>query len=124
MKSTTSHRESLGSYGREYQLAQAEKYRNRAQNHWRHRIELGHRLVDEHVLARLPKQDPSKVTVVDIGCSIGTFAIEFARRGFRAIGVDFDAMAIDVARELAAEERVSPEFLVADVAEMGETIGR
>lgn len=123
MKDATSHRQSLGAYGREYQLAQADKYRNREHNHWRDRIALGHRLVSEHALPRMPGRDKSTITLVDVGCSIGTFAIEFAREGYRAVGVDFDAEAIGVARGLAAEEGARPEFLIADVAEMGERIG-
>ena len=79
MKDTQGHRQSLGAYGRDYQLAQADKYRNRAHNHWRPRITLGCRLVEEHALPRMPGREKGGITLVDVGCSIGTFAIEFAR---------------------------------------------
>lgn len=103
-----------GPYGREYQLAQVEKYRRRAQNHWSDRIALGHRLVDEAV-ARIGKSVADTVAV-DVGCSIGTFAIEMARRGFRSYGIDFDPAALELAEELAAEEGVRATFVRADVA--------
>lgn len=104
-------------YGIAYQRQQVEKYRARATNHWRERIALAHRLVDDHVLPRRVGEDTSSLVVADVGCSIGTFAIEFAKRGFRSFGVDFDAAAIEVARALAKEEGVAPEFFCGDVAD-------
>ncbi len=104
-------------YGREYQLRQAAKYRDRANNHWKTRVELAELLVAEHVTPRLVGRDVGDVRVVDVGCSIGTFAIEFARRGYRAVGIDLDAEALEIARELAAEEGVGAEFVCADLAE-------
>lgn len=111
-------RASVELYGEAYQRHQANKYRQRATNHWRHRIALAHRLADQHALPRLAGRAPGDITVVDIGCSIGTFAIEFAKRGFRSIGADYDAAAIAVARELAAEEGAAPEFVVGDACEL------
>lgn len=107
-------------YGIAFQRQQVEKYRGRATNHWRERIALAHRLVDGHVLPRRPGEPPSSLVVADVGCSMGTFAIEFAKRGFRAYGVDFDAAALEVARSLAQEEGVSPEFFEGDVADWGD----
>jgi SAM-dependent methyltransferase len=49
--------------------------------------------------------------VADIGCSIGTFAIEFAKAGYQSYGLDFDPAAIERARLLAGEEGVQPTFL-------------
>lgn len=121
---STIDRGTLSEYGIEYQLRQAAKYRDREHNHWRQRIDLAHRLVDEHALPRLAGRAPGEITVVDVGCSMGTFAIEFAKRGFRAVGIDFDETAIEVARGLAAEEGVAPEFLVGDVADMAGAVGR
>ena len=63
-------------YGYQYQLTQAEKYRNRENNHWKYRIELANRLVDEALKEMPPTSRPR--TLLDVGCSIGTFAIEFA----------------------------------------------
>ncbi len=111
-------------YGRAYQLHQASKYRDRAANHWRLRVDLAHRLAREHAYPRLGLgQDgrtggagAGRVRVVDVGCSIGTFAIEFARLGFDSVGVDMDPEALDIARDLAAEEGVTARFDCADLA--------
>jgi SAM-dependent methyltransferase len=75
------------------------------------------------VLPRLNRA-AADVTVVDVGCSIGTMSIECAARGFRTYGVDFDRAALEIARELAAEEGVSPEFHLGDVAEWSASFGR
>ena len=104
-------------YGESYQRGQVEKHRQRRTNHWQPRIALAHRLVDQWVLPRLGGRPPGDITVLDVGCSIGTMAIEFAHRGFRAMGVDFDASALAIGRELAAEEGVPVEFFEGDVAE-------
>jgi 2-polyprenyl-3-methyl-5-hydroxy-6-metoxy-1,4-benzoquinol methylase len=108
-----------GPYGRDYQLGRLAKYRDRANNDWSARIELVSRLTDEHILPRLRDREPSDIVVVDVGCSIGTFAVEFARRGFRTYGVDFDRTALDVAEELAREEGVRVDFVCDDVADWG-----
>jgi SAM-dependent methyltransferase len=102
-------------YGKDYQLIQAEKYRNRDNNHWKNRIELAQRLIDRHVLSRIENKI-EQITAVDIGCSIGTFAIEFAKSGYQSYGIDFDNSALDIARQLAKEENVSPEFICGDVS--------
>ncbi len=114
-----SHKESSAEYGLEYQRGQAAKYRGRATNHWKTRVELAMRLAEEWSIPRLggrAARDPGSVRVLDVGCSIGTFAIEFARRGFTATGIDLDADALVIARELAAEEGVRAEFLQEDVS--------
>jgi len=101
----------------EYQGKQAEKYRNRENNHWKIRIETANRLFDEYALPELLNRDKKDVVIVDAACSIGTFAIEFARRGYQTYGVDFDEEALKIARQLAAEEGVQPEFVHADISE-------
>ena len=103
-------------YGLEYQLHQAAKYRNRDRNHIRIKIELAHRLVNTHVLGYFEGRKQSSISVVDVGCSIGTFAIEFAKAGYNSYGIDFDENAIKVARQLSREENVNPEFVVGDVS--------
>jgi len=110
-------------YGEQYQREQVEKHRARATNHWKARIALAHELIDTHVLPRLGPREPRSVQVLDVGCSIGTMAIEMALRGFKAYAVDFDASALRIARELAAEEGASVEFFRADVAEWRPPIG-
>ncbi|MBI5397721.1 MAG: methyltransferase domain-containing protein [Verrucomicrobia bacterium] len=104
-------------YGLAYQAKQLEKYKNREQTHWKLRIELARRLVEQHVLPRFAGKPPAAITVVDVGCSIGTFAVEFAKWGYRAYGIDFDPAAITGARELARQENVKAEFVCGDIAE-------
>lgn len=61
-------------------------------------------------------RDPASIHVLDIGTSIGTFAIELAKRGYACTGIDLDADALTIARELAEEEGVSPTFVQEDVS--------
>jgi 2-polyprenyl-3-methyl-5-hydroxy-6-metoxy-1,4-benzoquinol methylase len=110
-------------YGEEYQREQVEKHRARATNHWKPRIALAHELIDRYVLPRLGPRDPRSIKVLDVGCSIGTMAIEMALRGFTAYGVDFDAAALRIARDLAAEEGAAVEFFQADVAQWRPPLG-
>ncbi|MFH0911236.1 MAG: class I SAM-dependent methyltransferase, partial [Planctomycetota bacterium] len=118
----TTAKEAASAYGEAYQRGQAEKYRNRRNNHWRFRIELAHRLFERYAAPRFRGRPREDIVVVDAGCSIGTFAIEFARMGYRSFGVDFDPSALKVARELAGEEKVSPEFVCGDVAEWDDSL--
>jgi SAM-dependent methyltransferase len=111
-------------YGEAYQREQVDKHRHRHQNHWKPRLALAHQLIDSHVLPRIPGRPPGEITVLDVGCSIGTIAIEMAQRGFRVCGVDFDASALRIARDLAAEERVAVEFFQGDVAAWTPEVGR
>jgi 2-polyprenyl-3-methyl-5-hydroxy-6-metoxy-1,4-benzoquinol methylase len=111
-------------YGEAYQLEQVAKHRARASNHWRDRIALAHSLVDKWALPRLAGKRPEETTVLDVGCSVGTMAIEFALRGFRAAGVDFDEAALRIGRGLCEEEGVSVEFFNGDVADWRQLAGR
>lgn len=104
-------------YGRECQLEQANKYRNRHNNHWKFRIDLAHSLVNKYSLPGLRKKQIGDILIVDVGCSIGTFAIEFAKLGYRSYGVDFDAEALEIAEQLCDEENVSAEFVQADISD-------
>ena len=104
-------------YGRDCQMRLLEKYKNRNDNHWKIRIELANRLVEQYVFPQLEAKPKSDTVVVDIGCSIGTFAIEFAKRGYKSYGIDFDPAAIEIATHLAADEGVSPEFVCGDVSD-------
>ena len=103
-------------YGRDYQLQQADKFRNRKTNAWAKRIQLAFDLVGQHSLPRLQGKAREEIVVVDIGCSIGTFATEFAMRGYRSYGIDFDSSALEIARGLAREMNASPQFVCGDVA--------
>jgi len=103
-------------YGKEFQLIQLAKYKNSENNHWKIRFKIARDLVDQHVLPRLHGKPHSEIVSVDIGCSIGTFAIEFAKAGFRSYGIDFDPEALKIARTLAQEENVQAEFVCGDVS--------
>jgi len=107
-------------YGIDHQLNQADKYRNRNTNHWKIRIELAHNLVVKYVLPLHQTKSKKDIVVVDVGCSIGTFAIEFARLGYDSDGIDFDSSAIEVAKVLSTEENVTPKFVCGDVSEWTE----
>jgi SAM-dependent methyltransferase len=106
----------LYEYGREYQLKQAEKYRNRKNNHWKIRIELAQNLITQYALPGIRGKPKKDIVVVDVGCSIGTFAIEYAKLGYQSYGIDFDPIALEIARQLSEEENVSPQFVCDDIS--------
>jgi SAM-dependent methyltransferase len=58
-------------------------------------------------------------TVLELGCGTGTNALEFARRGYTVIAVDFVPQAVEMAREKARADITplsgSVDFRVADV---------
>jgi len=107
-------------YGMDYQLTQADKYRNRNSNHWRFRIKLAHNFLKKYVPLQIEKISKKDIVIVDVGCSIGTFAIEFAKLGYDSYGIDFDSTAIEVAEVLATEEGVAPKFVCGDISEWTE----
>ncbi|HYN86535.1 MAG TPA: class I SAM-dependent methyltransferase [Pyrinomonadaceae bacterium] len=80
------------------------------------RVRLAHDLVNRYALPRLGKP-PQQITLVDVGCSVGLFAIEFSKEGFNSFGVDFDPAALEIARKLCEEERASATFYQMDVAD-------
>ena len=57
---------------------------------------------------------PPNARILDVGCGAGRHALEFARRGFRPLGVDLSGGLIGVARDLAASEGLAAEFVVGD----------
>jgi 2-polyprenyl-3-methyl-5-hydroxy-6-metoxy-1,4-benzoquinol methylase len=103
-------------YGSDYQNKQVSKYKNRANNHWQERINIFYKLLDEFALPLFENRKKSEITVVDIGCSIGTFALEAGRNGYNSIGIDFDKEAIEIAEKLAIEENVQAQFICGDVS--------
>jgi 2-polyprenyl-3-methyl-5-hydroxy-6-metoxy-1,4-benzoquinol methylase len=56
---------------------------------------------------------------LDLGCNIGTYAIEMASRGWKTVGVDLSDHAIEAARVLAARvlKENRPKFLQGDVSD-------
>jgi len=70
-----------------------------------------------NVLSLLP--DPAGLVIVDLGCGMGTFTIEAARRGGRVVGIDAAPAALAAARRVAAGERVpGARFVRADAARL------
>jgi SAM-dependent methyltransferase len=110
-------------YGQEYQEEQVSKHRQRHKNHWQARIQLAHEMIEKWAIPRFKGRAFYDVKVLDVGCSIGTMAIEMASRGFKTYGVDFDASAIAIAKNLCDEEGVTVEFHQGDVAEWGDKLG-
>lgn len=66
----------------------------------------------ENVFSLLPPVDGS--TVIDLGCGMGTFTIETARAGARAVGIDPAAPALEAACRVARSEAVAAAFVLAD----------
>jgi SAM-dependent methyltransferase len=68
-----------------------------------------------NVFSLLP--DPAGLTLIDLGCGMGTFTLEAAARGSFAIGVDPAPAAVRAAAAVAAAEgRADAHFLRADAA--------
>jgi 2-polyprenyl-3-methyl-5-hydroxy-6-metoxy-1,4-benzoquinol methylase len=86
-------------------------------NHEYLRVVLAFDLVEKWVLPGFQHKGVNQITVVDIGCSVGLFAIEFARRGYQSYGVDFDPAAIEIAQKLNVEEKTEAQFFRMDVSD-------
>jgi 2-polyprenyl-3-methyl-5-hydroxy-6-metoxy-1,4-benzoquinol methylase len=109
-------KQSSYTYGNEYQNHQVEKYRNRQHNHWKYRIQLAFDLVEKFAKPAFQNRKEKELVVVDVGCSIGTFAIEFAKLGYQAYGIDFDSTALEIGKELSNEEDVNVIFINSDIS--------
>lgn len=70
-----------------------------------------------NVFSLLPRELRER-TVLDVGCGMGTFAIEAARRGARAVGVDPAPAAVRAARAVAAAEQTRAAFVRADAVDL------
>lgn len=57
-------------------------------------------------------------TVLDVGCGTGEQALEIARRGMSAVGVDSSPKAIGRAKEKAKEQNLSVNFVVGDALQL------
>jgi SAM-dependent methyltransferase len=58
--------------------------------------------------------------VLDVGCGNGSFTIEAARRGYKAVGLSWDAAAVAKCTRNAAASRVSPQFRVFDARKLAD----
>ena len=115
-------------YSDSYQQSLLDKYLNRSRDHWSIRVDLCDALFDDwfsnidSTNALSVDQDFETISVLDVGCSIGTFALEFAKRGFKSAGVDFDEAAIKIARSLAKDQGLDVTFHCCDVSALSEKI--
>ena len=107
-----------GIYTSGYVIGQAKKFLLRKIDdedicHWHDRIKL---FCDE-IVERLDV--PEDATYLDLGCNIGTFAIELASRGKRATGVDLSREALDAAEAFSDFVGIDnrPEFVEGDVSD-------
>lgn len=104
-------------YGEKYQQDQVIKHINRKTNHWKNRVLKAHELVDK-AMEYFPNIEKTDLKIIDVGCSIGTIAIEMAARGHIVYGVDFDQSAINIAKKLCDEDGLEATFLRADVSDL------
>lgn len=54
-------------------------------------------------------------SLLDLGCGTGGHALLMARRGYEVTGVDMSELMLQKAKEKAAEQRLSVEFLLSDI---------
>ena len=94
-------------YTAEYVEKQQAKFNNRHWNHWQHHIKLAKQLLDKYA-------PPAPASLLDLGCSIGTFALEFALDGYNTLGLDFDPKALAAAKRLAQEMGLNPKWVCKD----------
>ena len=62
--------------------------------------------------------------ILDLGCGTGRHCVEFAKRGFRVLGVDKLSKALECARQSAIDESLLISFVQADVREYRGNIGK
>ncbi|NMM45583.1 class I SAM-dependent methyltransferase [Rhodospirillaceae bacterium KN72] len=104
-------------YGAKSQEKMLKKYLNRANNHWSERIQCAKDLLESYARPHLGGRENADIFVVDVGCSVGTFALEFSRDGFRTVGVDFDKAAVAIAEDLAKQDSLGATFRCMDLAD-------
>ncbi|MFK7696617.1 class I SAM-dependent methyltransferase [Paenibacillus sp. HJGM_3] len=61
---------------------------------------------------------PSNIAALDVGCGAGSEAIFLAQRGYRVIGVDLSAAALNIARERANKAEVQVDWRQGDALKM------
>jgi ubiquinone/menaquinone biosynthesis C-methylase UbiE len=106
MKERRSGYDVVGHYDEQYFADLAARYRQR-NRFARQRI--------ANVFSLLP--DARAQTWLDLGCGMGTFTIEAARRGARVVGLDLMPAALRAAARVAGEEGAADaRFVLGDVA--------
>lgn len=96
-------------YNPGYSASQLAKFMFRKGNHWRDRIEIAFDLV--------AKLEFGGKDVLDLGTSIGTYAVEFASRGYNVQAVDLDDKAIKIAGVMAKKYGLDIDFRVGDISD-------
>ncbi len=113
-------KETSYAYGDEYQQQMLKYYYEAKQpsndNEGFLRVRLVKKLIED-AYREFGRKSMSDTLVLDVGCSVGTFAIECAKMGFRSHGVDFDDRAIEIAERLNAEEGTQAQFHTMDVSD-------
>ncbi|MFC6879686.1 MULTISPECIES: class I SAM-dependent methyltransferase [Actinomadura] len=66
--------------------------------------------------------DVSGLDLLHLQCHFGLDTLSWAREGAQATGVDFSAVAVERARKLAAEAKLSAEFVESDVLALPESL--
>jgi SAM-dependent methyltransferase len=59
-----------------------------------------------------------RATALDLGCGVGRWSQQLARRGYRVTGIDFSAHMIEQARARAASNAIDCEFAVANAVDL------
>ncbi len=73
---------------------------------------------DDYLRALIKDGTIKKGTALDLGCGVGDKSVFLAKNGFTVTGVDLAPTAIREARALAEKEKVTADFLLADITEM------
>ena len=82
----------------------------------RRRNEPEHRELVERTADELANVVAPPGPVADLGCGPGAHALALARRGYDVVGVDESPRMVEVARTLAARDKVDATFYVHDVS--------
>src|SRR5512136_732498 len=61
-----------------------------------------------------------QLDVLEVGCGIGRYAIEFAKRGYRVVAIDVAKQLLDQAERAAQDVNVAVEFRLQSVSELTE----
>lgn len=121
MNETAKPKETSFEYGKSHQEVMLGYYRKSKivseSNTEYLRVVLAHDLVKKYALPRLSPKQPNGINLVDVGCSVGLFAIDFAKEGFNSYGLDFDPAALEIAEKLNVEEGTDAKFLQMDVSD-------
>ena len=55
--------------------------------------------------------------ILDLGCGVGTFALELARRGIDVVGLDYSQESIDICQRLADELNLKASFRLGEATD-------